>query len=144
MTTVAPAANLVSTQPASPHGLAGFLCEVTGSPVTFADCLACAKSAKNTGCPLTVPIVQAILAGIRPLGEEDLEALESGRHPRPRIPESAVRQVTAKDDAAARQRAAVELALETAGRLSALEGLRGFSVSADGSPDAALEIIDKL
>ncbi len=86
----------------------------------------------------------AILAGIRPLGDEDLEALRSGRHPRPRIPESAVRQVTAKDDAASRQRAAVALALETAGRLSALEGLRGFSVSADGSPDAALEIIEKL
>ncbi|MGD0857288.1 MAG: hypothetical protein ABSA18_16065 [Dehalococcoidia bacterium] len=78
MTTVAPAANLVSTQPASPHGLAGFLCEVTGSPVTFADCLACAKSAKNTGCPLTVPIVQAILAGIRPPDLANQLAAEHG------------------------------------------------------------------
>ncbi len=66
MTTIAPAAALVSAQPVPPHGLAGFICEVTGSPVAFAACLACAQSAKNTGCPLTAPVVEAILTGIRP------------------------------------------------------------------------------
>ncbi len=65
MTPIAPAAAKVSAQPVSPHGLAGFLCEVTGSSVAFADCLACAQSARNKGCPLTAPVVQAILSGIR-------------------------------------------------------------------------------
>ena len=66
MTTVAPFATLVSTQPVSPHGLAGFFCVVTGSPVAFADCLACAQSARNKGCPLTAPVVDVIMSGIRP------------------------------------------------------------------------------
>ena len=66
MATIAPPAVLVSTQPVSPHGLAGFFCEVTGSPVAFADCLACAQSARNKGCPLTAPVVDVIMSGIRP------------------------------------------------------------------------------
>jgi len=66
MTTIALSATLVSTQPVSPHGLAGFFCVVTGSPVTFADCLACAQSGRNNGCPLTAPVVDVIMSGIRP------------------------------------------------------------------------------
>lgn len=65
MTTVAPSTTLVFTQPVSPHGLADFFCEVTGSPVAFADCLACAQSARNKGCPLTAPVVDVIMSGIR-------------------------------------------------------------------------------
>jgi predicted RNA-binding Zn-ribbon protein involved in translation (DUF1610 family) len=78
MTTVAPVTTLVSAQPVSPHGLAGFKCEVTGSPVAFADCLACARSAKNKGCPLTAPVVEAIVAGIRPPDLADQIAAEHG------------------------------------------------------------------
>ncbi len=47
-------------------GLAGFLCEVSSEPVAFADCLSCALSANNPGCPLTASIIERIIAGIRP------------------------------------------------------------------------------
>jgi predicted RNA-binding Zn-ribbon protein involved in translation (DUF1610 family)/CRISPR/Cas system-associated exonuclease Cas4 (RecB family) len=78
MTTVAPATTLVPFQPVSPHGLAGFLCEVTGSPVAFADCLACAQSARNKGCPLTAPVVDVIISGIRPPDLANQLAAEHG------------------------------------------------------------------
>ena len=85
----------------------------------------------------------AIVAGIQALGDAELEELRGDKRPRPRIPDAVVQQVASKPDAAARQRAAVDLALETIKRLSDLKGLRGFCVSVDGSHDAALEIIEK-
>ncbi len=38
---------------------------------------------------------------------------------------------------------AIEIALETIGRLASLPGLRGFCISCDGDLEAALQIIDK-
>ena len=78
MTTAIPSTTLVSTQPVSPHGLAGFFCVVTGSPVAFADCLACAQSARNKGCPLTAPVVDVIMSGIRPPDLANRLAAEHG------------------------------------------------------------------
>jgi predicted RNA-binding Zn-ribbon protein involved in translation (DUF1610 family)/CRISPR/Cas system-associated exonuclease Cas4 (RecB family) len=78
MTTIAPAAILVSAQPVSPHGLAGFICEVTGSPVAFADCLACAKARQNPGCPLPAAVIERIVTGIRPPDLADQIAAEHG------------------------------------------------------------------
>jgi len=85
----------------------------------------------------------AIVAGIQPLGDEELENIRAGKRPQPRIPEATLARVAAKTDAAARRRAGVELALETIKRLSDTKGLRGFSICVDGSHDAALEIIEK-
>ena len=78
MTTVVPSTTLVSTPSVSPHGLAGFFCIVTGSPVAFADCLACAQSARNKGCPLTAPVVDVIMSGIRPPDMANRLAAEHG------------------------------------------------------------------
>jgi predicted RNA-binding Zn-ribbon protein involved in translation (DUF1610 family) len=74
MATLAPVS--VSTQPA--HGLAGILCVVTGSPVAFADCLACTQSGLNAGCPMTAPVIERIAAGIRPPDLADQLAAERG------------------------------------------------------------------
>jgi methylenetetrahydrofolate reductase (NADPH) len=85
----------------------------------------------------------AIVAGIETLGDAELDDLRSGKRGRPHVPEAVAARITAKTEATARQRAAIDLALETMERLSETKGLRGFSVCVDGSHDAALEIIEK-
>ncbi|MGB8213551.1 MAG: hypothetical protein WCE68_08335 [Anaerolineales bacterium] len=47
-------------------GFAGFICEVSGAPVTPPDCLACAQNGAP-GCPMTPALVERIITGIRPL-----------------------------------------------------------------------------
>ncbi len=90
----------------------------------------------------------AILAGIEPLGEAELEsarAKDGSRAPSThgrRIPDAVLQQVASKTDAAARRRAAINLAVETVKQLRETKGLRGFSIGVDGDPDAALEIIE--
>ena len=85
----------------------------------------------------------AILAGIEPLGEHALEQVRAKRRPLSRIPDAVLQQVASKTDAAARRRAAIDVAVEAIKQLSATKGLRGFSIGVDGDQDAALEIIDK-
>jgi methylenetetrahydrofolate reductase (NADPH) len=85
----------------------------------------------------------AILAGIEPLGEAALEHAQTKRRPLARIPDAVLQQVASKTDAAARRRAAIDVAVQTVKQLSATKGLRGFSISVDGDQDAALEIIEK-
>ena len=88
----------------------------------------------------------AILAGIEPLGEDALEHVRAKRWPgtaASRIPDAVLQQVASKTDAAARRRAAIDVAVETVKQLGGTKGLRGFSIGVDGDPDAALEIIEK-
>ncbi len=90
----------------------------------------------------------AILAGIEPLGEDTLEHVRAKRRPGApacgsRIPDAVFQQVASKTDAAARRRAAIDVAVETVKRLGGTKGLRGFSIGVDGDPDAALEVIEK-
>jgi methylenetetrahydrofolate reductase (NADPH) len=85
----------------------------------------------------------AILAGIEPLTEHALEHARAKRRPFSRVPDAVFQQVAAKTEAAARRRAAIDVAVETVKQLSGAKGLRGFSIAVDGDQDAALEIIDK-
>lgn len=85
----------------------------------------------------------AILAGIRPLLGEDLARVLDSKRPLPRVPDAVLQQVTAQTDEPQRRRAAIDVALETIGQLADLDGLGGFSISADADHDAALEIIEK-
>ena len=85
----------------------------------------------------------AILAGIEPLGEAALEHARAQRRPLPRIPDAVLEQVASKTDAAARRRAAIDLALQTIEQLRGTNGLRGFSIHVDGDQDAVEEIIEK-
>ena len=90
----------------------------------------------------------AILAGIEPLGEAELESARAKDGSRARcthgrrIPDAVLQHVASKTDAAARRRAAIDLAVETVKQLRETKGLRGFSIGVDGDPDAALEIIE--
>ena len=83
----------------------------------------------------------AILAGIQPLSDAHLA--QAGPRPQPGIPAPLIGRVASRSDPGARRAAAIEIALETIRRLSNLPGMRGFCISADGDPDAALEIIEK-
>jgi methylenetetrahydrofolate reductase (NADPH) len=85
----------------------------------------------------------AILAGIQPIGEEDLAAAREGVRRPFRVPDPVLARVASQSGAAERRAAAVALALETIKTLSGRRGLRGFAVSADGQNDTALEVIEK-
>jgi methylenetetrahydrofolate reductase (NADPH) len=85
----------------------------------------------------------AIVAGIQPLGPDELAEASDGKRRPFKVPESLLQRVGAKSDPAAQRAAAVEIALETIKTLSGQKGLRGFAVCGDGQSDTALEIIEK-
>jgi methylenetetrahydrofolate reductase (NADPH) len=85
----------------------------------------------------------AILAGIQPLTNGHLARAQAGRPAHTRIPGALLGRITARSDPSARRAVAVQIALETVQRLAAFPGLRGFSISADGDDDVALEVIQK-
>lgn len=85
----------------------------------------------------------AIVAGVQPLGQEQLAAAKDGKRCPYKIPAALIERVASKADAAAQRAAAVELAVETIGKLSTYKGLRGFGICGDGDPDAALTVIEK-
>jgi methylenetetrahydrofolate reductase (NADPH) len=85
----------------------------------------------------------AIVAGIHALGQEELAAAKEGKRRPYRVPDSLVEQVASKGNSDAQRSAAIEIAVETIGKLSRCEGLRGFSVCGDGDDEAALKIIEK-
>ena len=85
----------------------------------------------------------AIVAGIQPLGQKELAAVREGKRCPYRIPAAWIDRVTSKSDSASQRTAAVEIAVETIGKLSHYSGLRGFGVCGDGDNDAALTIIEK-
>ena len=85
----------------------------------------------------------AIVAGVEPLVNGHLAHAQSGRRPAPRIPDVLIGRLVSQTEPGARRAAAVALANETIQRLSELRGLRGFSITADGDPDVAVEVIEK-
>ena len=84
----------------------------------------------------------AIVAGIQPLANSHLSDAQAGKRPAVRIPEAMLERLSVSDPVQQRARA-IEIALETIGRLASLPGLRGFCISSDGDLEAALQIIDK-
>lgn len=85
----------------------------------------------------------AVVAGIRLLTDaEKAESYARGR-PDPAVPDALLERITSKTDPAAQRAAAIDVAVETVGRLSGFDGLRGFEVCGDGDHDAALEVIEK-
>ncbi len=85
----------------------------------------------------------AVLAGIQPLCDGTLADVKAGRRPAPRVPQATLDRIASKGAAAEQRAAAIEVAVETIRRLSGVKGLRGFSISADGDHDAALEVISR-
>jgi hypothetical protein len=58
-------------------GLSGFLCEVTGKPVAFHDCLACSQN-EPTGCMMIPAVIHASISSIRDADYSLNLARESG------------------------------------------------------------------
>lgn len=85
----------------------------------------------------------AIVAGIQPLGQEELAAAREGKRRPYRIPTALIDRVASKGDSDWQHAAAIEIAVETIDKLSRHNGLRGFGVCGDGDNDAALMIIEK-
>ena len=85
----------------------------------------------------------AVVAGIQPLGQEELAAAREGKRRPFRIPAALLDRVVSKSGPAAQRAAAVEIAVETIAALSRRNGLRGFAVCGDGDNDVALMIIEK-
>ncbi len=83
----------------------------------------------------------AILAGIQPISDGNIA--QTGRRPQQRIPDPLVGRVASQSDPGARRAAAIKIALETVRRLSDLPGIRGFSISADGDLEAAVQIVEE-
>jgi methylenetetrahydrofolate reductase (NADPH) len=84
----------------------------------------------------------AIVAGIQPLTNGHVSDAQAGKRPAPRIPEAILGRLSVRDPAERRAKA-IEIALETIGKLASLPGLRGFCISSDGDLEAGLQIIDK-
>ena len=83
----------------------------------------------------------AILAGIQPFSDDRLA--QTGPRPQPRNPDPQIGRVASLIDPAGLRAASVKAALETIRRLSNLPGIRGFCISADGDPEAVLQIIEE-
>jgi methylenetetrahydrofolate reductase (NADPH) len=86
----------------------------------------------------------AIVAGIQPLGQEELAAAQEDKRLPYKIPAALIERVASQGDSASQRAAAVEIALETIGKLSQSKGLRGFGICGDGDNDAAIAIIENL
>lgn len=85
----------------------------------------------------------AIVAGIQPLGQEDLSAAREGKRRPFNVPGDLAERIAAKGDAASQRSAAIDVAVETIAAISSRKGLRGFAICGDGDSDAALTIIEK-
>jgi methylenetetrahydrofolate reductase (NADH) len=85
----------------------------------------------------------AIVAGIRPLASAEDAKAYAVKRPLPTIPQAVLERVTSKTDVDNQRKAGIEIALETIEQLAGMSGLRGFSIQADGSAEAVLEIIEK-
>jgi methylenetetrahydrofolate reductase (NADPH) len=85
----------------------------------------------------------AIVAGILPLTGAAKAREYAQSRPSPRIPQAVLDRVTSAADAGAQRAAAIELAVETIRKLSAIKELRGFQVSGEWDAAAAAETIEK-
>jgi methylenetetrahydrofolate reductase (NADPH) len=85
----------------------------------------------------------AIVAGIQPLADAQEAQSLAGKRPAPIIPEAVLARLASRTERGAQRAEGIAIALETIERLSALTGLRGFSVCGDGHFDAAVEVIEK-
>ncbi len=85
----------------------------------------------------------AIVAGIRILKSADDATAFAAARPSPCVPQALVDRVTSAAGSAAQRQAGIDIAVETIRELSAIDGLRGFSIRGEGDDEAALEVIEK-
>ncbi len=85
----------------------------------------------------------AIVAGIQPLGDAEAARAFAQERPSPMVPDALLGRIASAADKTAQRAVGIEIAVETIGRLSGIDGLRGFQIGAEEDVDAALEIIEK-
>ena len=85
----------------------------------------------------------AIVAGIRPLLDAEEAKAYAASRPSPLVPRALLDRLASACDAGAQRAAGIEIAVETIKRISAMKGMRGFEIYAEGDEDAALEIIER-
>ena len=83
----------------------------------------------------------AFLAGVRVLTSSAEAEEYAQRRPLPLVPEAMRQRLAAQTGADAQRREGIALAVEMVDRLRAVPGLRGFDLSGDGDPAAALAVI---
>ena len=85
----------------------------------------------------------AILAGIQPLLDAGEAKAFAASRPLPMVPQVVLDRLSVAGDTKAQRAAGIEMAVDTIKQLSALKGLRGFQICADGDETAALEIMER-
>lgn len=85
----------------------------------------------------------AIVAGIRPLPDADMARAYAESRPSPRVPAAVLARLSAAGDKAQQRAVGIEIALDAIRQISAMEGVRGFHIDAEGDEDAALDIITR-
>jgi methylenetetrahydrofolate reductase (NADPH) len=85
----------------------------------------------------------AILAGIQPLLDADQARTFAASRPLPMVPQAVLDKLSSASGRTAQRAAGIEIALNTIKQLTALKGIRGFQICADGDDDAVLEIIER-
>lgn len=90
-----------------------------------------------------LPEKTAVLAGIQPLLDAEEAKAFAAAKPVPSVAQAMLDRLAAAGDKTAQRAVGIDMAVETIKQLSALKGLRGFEIYADGDEDAVLEIIQK-
>lgn len=85
----------------------------------------------------------AILAGIRVLRSAEEAREFAASRPDPCVPDGVVERIASASGPEAQRSAGIDVARETIGRLSEIEGLGGFQISAGDDHDEALELMEK-
>jgi methylenetetrahydrofolate reductase (NADPH) len=85
----------------------------------------------------------AILAGIQPLLDAEQAKAYAASRPFPMVPQALLDKLSSAGDRKAQRATGIEIAVETIKQVSALKGVRGFHICADGDENAALEIIER-
>jgi methylenetetrahydrofolate reductase (NADPH) len=85
----------------------------------------------------------AFIAGIRVLTGGDSAALFAARRPQPQVTDAILKRLSGKSAEKARAEG-IAVAIETIGKLSALDGIRGFEIISDEDPAAAVDVLQTL
>ena len=84
-----------------------------------------------------------IVAGVRLLPDAEEAKAYAERRPRPMVPDALLKRLASKPDRAAQRAEGIQIAVETIGRLSEVDGLRGFEIVGGDDDEAVLEVIEK-
>lgn len=86
----------------------------------------------------------AMIAGIKILSTPAVTKAFAEKRPSTMMPPTIIQRLSSKSASDACRKEGIAVALEIIERLSANSGLRGFEVSCDEDPDAAVEVLEKI